>query len=637
MFNIETNNEQLLKLFHICVEPKFGSVSDANEVMPYGIAFINQKGEVVHEIDKNTRDIAQRLFATYNAMWANTFHKSLEKVAEAPMEELVAEQLTHYFSTYGLEAFGLKAIPYIPAETLNIDLDASVNKCGFTVIKVVDELTAIQYIDNYFKTTLAPNKMFVEDAIKLLRYTTLEPEEIASFELKCAQYNRIGLVPTDGATFLRFLVYETTHNTMLIKNRETISRIKGEVMNFPDLYKYFDSANLTKLAEVFYRFKPLFLAFKAYPYCASYINKIRRLAVKYHKPLGDINVQNVSKLFAEDRFDDAVLAIEKASNRQLIKLYDYFKDVSSSDDKTTAIYTIRDGKNYFNTEVGSKSRIETKSALAVVWAEICRRFRGTLKGKTFFIPSYINYAVPYSEKQFIGAIPYGTKIACPAEKAFTVAIAWENYKGQRCDLDLHLSGLKGSYGWNSGYRDDENNILYSGDMTDATLGASEAFYFNPEGEEKYIVSVNNYTAHDDMPFKFFLTDKAFDSVSTHWRYDRPTTPPVDVADALFAPIGLTFKDTWNMNVGFFNENREFVFYGGELGGGIVPKREMLGDAIDTIASRATNVMSMRELLVMAGARVIDETVENLEEIEYIDLSPASLNFTSLLEIVEQQN
>lgn len=634
MFNIETNNEQLLKLFHICVEPKFGSVVSADEVMSYGIAFVNQSGEVVREIDKNTRDMAQRLFATTNAMWSNTFHKSLERVAEAPMEDLVAEQLVHYFSTYGLETFGLKAIPYIPPEALNLDLDASVNKRGFTVIKVVDELTAIQYIDNYFKTTLAPNKMFVEDIIKLLRYTTLEPEEIASFELKCAQYNRIGLVPIDGTTFLRFLVYETTNSTMLIKNCETINRIKGGVMNFPHLFKYFDSANLTKCAEVFYRFKPLFLAFKSYPYCASYINKIRRLAVKYHKPLSDINVQNVSKLFAEDRFEDAVLAIQKASNRQLIKLYNYFKDVSDSDDKTCAIYTIRNGKSYFDNSIEPKSRIETKSALAVVWAELCSRFRGTLKGKTFFIPSYIDYAVPYTEKQFIGTIPYGTKIKCPAEKAFTVAIAWENYKGNRSDIDLHLSGLKGSFGWNSNYRGKDNQILYSGDMTDATNGASEAFYFNPS-DAMYIASVNNYTGYDDMPFKFFLTDKKFDHVSAGYYHNRPTTPPVNITDALFAPIDLTFKDTNNMNVGFFNDKREFVFYGGELGSSIVPKHEMLADALETIASRATNVMSMRELLLMAGANVIDETAENSEEIDYIDMSPASINFTSLLEIVDQ--
>lgn len=634
MFNIETNNEQLLKLFHICVEPKFGSVVSADEVMSYGIAFVNQSGEVVREIDKNTRDMAQRLFATTNAMWSNTFHKSLERVAEAPMEDLVAEQLVHYFSTYGLETFGLKAIPYIPPEALNLDLDASVNKRGFTVIKVVDELTAIQYIDNYFKTTLAPNKMFIEDIVKLLRYTTLEPEEIASFELKCAQYNRIGLVPIDGTTFLRFLVYETTNSTMLIKNRETINRIKGGVMNFPHLFKYFDSANLTKCAEVFYRFKPLFLAFKSYPYCASYINKIRRLAVKYHKPLSDINVQNVSKLFAEDRFEDAVLAIQKASNRQLIKLYNYFKDVSDSDDKTCAIYTIRNGKSYFDNSIEPKSRIETKSALAVVWAELCSRFRGTLKGKTFFIPSYIDYAVPYTEKQFIGTIPYGTKIKCPAEKAFTVAIAWENYKGNRSDIDLHLSGLKGSFGWNSNYRGKDNQILYSGDMTDATNGASEAFYFNPS-DAMYIASVNNYTGYDDMPFKFFLTDKKFDHVSAGYYHNRPTTPPVDVTDALFAPIDLTFKDTNNMNVGFFNDKREFVFYGGELGSSIVPKHEMLADALETIASRATNVMSMRELLLMAGANVIDETAENSEKIDYIDMSPASINFTSLLEIVDQ--
>ena len=46
-------------------------------------------------------------------------------------------------------------------------------------------------------------------------------------------------------------------------------------------------------------------------------------------------------------------------------------------------------------------------------------------------------------------------------------------------------------------------------------------------------------------------------------------------------------------------------------------------------------MSMRELLLMAGANIIDETTENREKINYIDLSPASINFTSLLEIVDQ--
>ena len=77
MLNIETNNEQLLKLFHICIEPKFGSIVSADEIMPYGIVFINQKGEIIHEIDENTRNVAERLFATTNAIFSNTFFYSL--------------------------------------------------------------------------------------------------------------------------------------------------------------------------------------------------------------------------------------------------------------------------------------------------------------------------------------------------------------------------------------------------------------------------------------------------------------------------------------------------------------------------------------------------------------------------------
>lgn len=636
MDKLYVRDNELLRLFHICVDDEYKNTNDAYELLKYGVVFIDESGNLVREISRHLYNAGKSMFGLSNEMWKNTFHKSYEHVAETSMEDLVAEQLIHYFSTYGLESMGFQAMPYVPVEDLHLDLEASANKRGFTFIRLVSEKTAIEYINDYFKRTLAPNKMLMDEILALIPYTTLKPEEIASFELKIARYDELGLVPNDGADFLRFMVYKVGCGTMLIKSNEVIQHIKYNDVFYPQAYKYFDCANLEKLAEVFYRFKPLFLAFKSYDYCGPYINKIRRLAVKYHKPMNDVNVQNVSKLFNEGRINDVEKVLAKASNRQLIKLYNYFCNLVKTSGKDVSLYNIRNGKSYLNTKITERDKVEDGCRLAIIWAELHSRFRNTLKGKTFLIPSYIDYAVPYSEKQFVDFIPYGTKIKRPTDKAFSVAIAWENYEGTRTDIDLHLNGIKESYGWNSGYKDDENAIIYSGDMTDATAGAVEAFYFNPKGE-KFILSANKFTGRNGVPFKMLMTEKQFP------QYTRPTwqeaqTAPIDISGAIFPPIGLKFKDTSNMNIGVFDEDGDFVFYGGSFNNGIVPDREMCANGVDALVNRSKNVLSMTLLLRLAGATVIDETQlpeEEEKRAEIIDLSPACLNLTSLLEIVDQ--
>lgn len=635
MDKLYTRNNELLRLFHICVDDEYKITSDAYELLKYGVAFVDEDGNLVREISRHLYNAGKSMFGLSNEMWKNTFHKSYEHVAETSMEELVAEQLVHYFSTYGLEKMGFRAMPYVPVEELHLDLEASANKRGFTFIRLVSEKTAIEYINDYFKRTRAPNIMLMDYILDLIPYTTLKPEEIASFELKMARYDEMGLVPTEGADFLRFMIYKVKCGTMLIKSDEVIQHIKSNAFFYPLIYKYFDCANLEKLAEVFYRFKPLFLAFKSYEYCGPYINKIRRLAVKYHKPMNDVNIQNISKLFNEGRVDDVEKVLAKASNRQLVKLYNYFCNLVKTSGKDASLYNIRNGKSYINAETAERDKVEDGCRLAVIWAELHSRFRNTLKGKTFLIPSYIDYAVPYSEKQFVDFIPYGTKIKRPTDKAFSVAIAWENYKGIRTDIDLHLNNATKSYGWNSSYKDDENAIIYSGDMTDATTGAVEAFYFNPKGE-KFILSANNFTGRNGVPFKMLMTEKQFPQYAS-WSL-KTQTAPIDISSAIFPPIELKFKDTSSMNIGVFDENGDFVFYGGSFNNRIVPDRKMCAMGTDALVNRSKNVLSMSLLLRLAGATVIDETQlpeEEEKRAEIIDLSPACLNLTSLLEIVDQ--
>ena len=65
----------------------------------------------------------------------SSFHKSWKKIKEASIEQLVLEQLIHYFTTYGYEVLGVysEETVYVPHEKLEIpELKEGIT---FTVIR----------------------------------------------------------------------------------------------------------------------------------------------------------------------------------------------------------------------------------------------------------------------------------------------------------------------------------------------------------------------------------------------------------------------------------------------------------------------------------------------------------------------
>jgi len=95
----------------------------------------------------------------------------------------------------------------------------------------------------------------------------------------CKQRN---LKPSNPVEFLRYLIYLSTENTLLIKNSKSIYEITESKFN---LSGTLNDSDIEKLSSIFLRFKPLFLAFKkAHKKNRKIINKMRRLAVKNHKP-----------------------------------------------------------------------------------------------------------------------------------------------------------------------------------------------------------------------------------------------------------------------------------------------------------------------------------------------------------------
>lgn len=615
----------MMKLLHIVTsDNKHRLVENVTTLnaLHHGLIFMTDTGEILEVIDKTISELAIDTLGLDNETWSGTFHKSWDKVESAPIEELVFEQLVHYASTYGLESLGFDAMPVIPREEVMSDSDILPSIKSFTIIRVVSIKTALDIIEEYVRSIKSPHKNDIQAIVSLMDKTSLTIDDLISFELKIARHDQLGTVPSDGQDFLRYAVYKMTGNTLLIKNSSMISSIQDYCERHPEqVYKMLTKCDEVELAKVFFRFKPLILAFKKSRFCRPIVNRIRRLANKYHKPLSDKNIANLTKLIAENRFRDAIDIINKADNRTLLKLIN-FSNSATLKNADTKIFNIRNGSSYI-TERKTNYRV-MNTLYAFCFEILLRNCKNKLAGKTYLIPEYIEYAAPISEKQMIGQIPYGTIIHGSNSDTISPAIWWTDHDGLRTDIDIHLNSKNESFGWNCYYRDNEARVLYSGDMTEADPYASEAFRIRIDNDEAYIFTICLFGGHNNVPFKFMLTDVDFSHLDE---------APINVEDALFAPIDMKFNNTRNMSLGFIQGNA-FYFYGGELGKRITPDVELNNRALDAMTNRVSSMFKLEDFIELSGGKIIRSTSEIKDDEEVISLEPNAITAKVLFDIID---
>lgn len=554
-----------------------------------------------------------------------SFHKSWGVIKDSPMEQLVIQQIIHYITTYGFEALGIysQSSIYIPQEVLELPSSEGLN---FVVIKA---LTAQEILEGILRlgSGVALSQQTLDDVmtiVKANRYDSSFVQKIANRELRASLEDFYGIVPTEPEAFLRYLVYKLTGETLLIKNRYLIEKLR--LVDGNQLAELLKKAP-DDLASIFFRYKPLFLAMKKNSNQKTFFNQLRKKANRLHKPLPVDYLNSITAQIKGDGVDMVTLKNRLASAsifRKIRLAYALSYRLNPAD---SIVYRVRNGRAWATEfEWPDSRKVATAGVFSAVVNSIVDDIRENVQGKTIYIPAQIHYAVPATEKQFTGNFPVGSYISVPED--MVMGIHWVDPAAhRRVDLDLSVIGISGKVGWDAWYRTESRDVMFSGDMTAAPPpnGASELFYFGASQAEPTIIVVNyyNHWKGDEIDCKLVVAQDKVTNFSRNYMIDVNKI----VASA---NMHLDKKQTvLGLIVGVAGENRVYLASAGAGDSITVSKNKVTDQTRKFFLSSLVNSLKLREVLELAGANVVSEVPDG----EYIDLSPEKLDKTTILDLI----
>lgn len=560
----------------------------------------------------------------------SAFHKTWKTVRDTPIETLVIQQILHYITTYGFEALGIfdENTVYIPNEKLKIpkvkDGIRLVVIRGLTKKEILEEIKTLG-------SGIALKKETLNDIMSIIEHNDYSSRSIigkvSNKELTSLLYDYYDLVPDKPVEFLRFVVSRITGESLLIKNRDLIRKITeaDTKLHQRTLDKALKQAP-DNLAEIFFRFKPIFLALKKLSKNKTFFNRLRKQAEFQHSPMSEDYLNSVT---AKLKNNKRIYLKELRAELDKVNIYRKIRLANALSyrlqDTDSIVYRVRNGKGYASDFNFSPKKQKTQRILDVVVKSIADSL--DVKNKTFYIPEFVNYAVPATEKQFTGHFPTGSYITVPDN--MIIGIHWFNTPNKRVDLDLALVGLKGKVGWDGAYRDDD--VLFSGDLTSAPRpkGASELFLIKKQIKEDKIMTVNyfNYWKDDEDEVEASIV-VAHDKPKKSFSRGYLLNPNKVLGNA---KINITRKqNVLGLVTCVDNENR-FYFANVNIGNTISSYRnDSMIKTEKYFVNMVKSSLDLKSLLEKAGAKIV---TEKPEKDEFIDLSPEAINKTTFINLL----
>jgi hypothetical protein len=296
--------------------------------------------------------------------------------------------------------------------------------------------------------------------------------------------------------------------------------------------------------------------------------------------------------------------LKNANFFQLARCIQFLRQNSVS---TAKVYQIRNGKVF--TKAGSPlNGFSTYEKISFLMGIIKEKY--PLSGKKIYIPDDVFYALPTSEKLFVGNVPFGSKFLADD---ISIGVFWRNSGGAR-DIDVSALSVYGKTGWNSYYNGGET--LYSGDMTNADPCAVEYIRTKSEFQSDHMITANIYSgASEGTTFNIVVgsgSDVSRESMmdpNNVWLSEQTSSAKKETI------VGLLTKDGKKNAAIIVN-----LAFSRAAVSGDSEKSTLLRDGL---IQRWKNCFYLNELLEYCGANLVSK-----EEAD-IDLSPDKLTRNSI--------
>ena len=624
----QKKRDAIIKLFkRILIEDGINPVK-RGKLFKSGVYVVDEAADYLTANDSNTL-VSQYGNQYIDQINKSTLHRSVKAVDLMDLDELRLHQALHYLSVFTHQEDGscFGAIPvdkestYLPNEYLGLDNDQDPIK--FTIIYpiTVDEL--IEKIKG-----LVSGIALKQETIDLLmeiipsyvnRFTIddFKNKEIKAYLIDAGYYT-----PSNAIDLIRYIYYKKTGSTLLISSKYNKQdfNVNGYCYNSSELLASFaENYGVEIIARTFNRYRDFWILLKKDSRTnAKIINKASKLAKTLNVPCKQLPLDNIASPFVLDK--DVIKELKKVTVFKKISLYNYLlNELTPSEYK---LYNIRNGKIFVKESKETKYPSVIARRLVIIANSIREDLKDKVEGKKFLLSKYVQYAVPTSEKNFIGNVPMCSKIS--ATDNFSFGIHWFNLPNNRVDLDLHAESKNIHIGWNCDLRN--SAATHTGDVTNAPLpnGGAEAVYFKDEfADDTAVITINNFTSADNITanlfFNWFNDDKVLNKDSI-----------LDInSDTLYIKDFVIEDD--EMMLGFIRANEEgkkdFIFYSSRLGDRIVSKYDTVMDNIaSAINSTIDNRLMLEDLIGMCGGLITEDPEEADYNLNETNLVKDSFNF-----------
>ncbi len=536
--NIEKVTEATLRLFK-CFVDDLNVPSNHKILTKNGVTYLGNA-------DASVIELGDKLYGKRPSELNRTFQGSFHNMVEKDIEQLIAEQVTHYFTTYGLERLGLgyqKNLIFIPATDLDIpELEEGIQ---VTLIQPISRVTLHDRLMQLLSGIALSNQtmddiMTLSDAI-----SRDELDQVKNRDIKIRLLKKYGLVPENPVEFLQFVYAELTSRAMIVQSKRSMDELaklasKSRKTVLERLEKYVSRENgYIELSKIFNRYKKFFVSLKqnelnsptpieiqidtdpiSHRRLNAIINRISKLSKKYHEPMKSGLLDNLTKYQSVEAFEQdkerLVRALDNATIFRCVRLVNVLR-FYSNERAQSIVYKIRNGRS-FASELEIEPPRRELCGLIAKFVEDYVKQRVQTKAVKLYIPENVTYMLPVTEKQFSGEVPAGSSITLKNSSDLVVGVHWfdleeseakQNDCDTRVDIDLHVSNANEQFGWHTQWRAED--AVYSGDLTAApreTGGASECFLIKhlKDKPNAFTVSLNLFTNNGKVPFHFFIAE-----------------------------------------------------------------------------------------------------------------------------------